>query len=99
MQVVTKFVKSETANTNSISSRSRVLIKSGLSNAEILETIHKEFPAAKTTMACIAWYKSDMRKKGELPKRGEVVRYFAVDADGIETEMTPQEVQDYLASN
>ena len=98
MQVISKIVKSEVA-TNSIGSRSRLLIKTGMSNTAILETIKNEFPHAKTTMACIAWYKSDMRKKGELPKRGEAVRYFTVDADGIETEMSPEAVRDYLASN
>ena len=96
MQVITKIVKSETAAGNSIGSRSRMLIKTGMSNAAILATIHEEFPSAKTTMACIAWYKSDMRKKGELPKRGEVTKYFKVDADGIETEMTAEEIREHL---
>jgi hypothetical protein len=35
-------------------------------NAEILELTLKTFEGSKTTAACIAWYKTDMRKKGLL---------------------------------
>ena len=41
-----------------------------MTNSEILENIQVAFPAAKTSMACIAWYKSDLRKKGMIAKRG-----------------------------
>jgi hypothetical protein len=34
-----------------------------LSNKEILEAVRKEFPKANTSMACIAWYKSDIKRK------------------------------------
>jgi hypothetical protein len=40
------------------------------SNTEVLALVHKVFPEAKTTMACIAWYKTDLRKKGVLPAGG-----------------------------
>jgi hypothetical protein len=36
------------------------------SNAEILELVLKTFEGSKTTPACIAWYKTDLRKKGLL---------------------------------
>src|SRR5207344_1098839 len=36
------------------------------SNSEILELVLKTFEGSKTTPACIAWYKTDMRKKGLL---------------------------------
>ena len=40
-----------------------------MSNTDVLEAVKKQFPAAKTTMACIAWYKSDLRKKKLIPGR------------------------------
>lgn len=43
-----------------------LLLKSTKTNAEILELVAKHFPESKTTAACIAWYKSDLRKKGLL---------------------------------
>lgn len=101
MEVITKevFVKSATASTVSIGSRSRELIKQGLSNAVILQQVHTEFPNAKTTMACIAWYKSDMRKKGLLAPKGMVAKtvYLCVE-DGVEREMTEEEVAEYKES-
>lgn len=47
--------------------RAQILL--GKKNAEILELVQNQFPAAKTTAACIAWYKSDMRKKGMIEKK------------------------------
>jgi hypothetical protein len=43
-----------------------LIMTTTLSNTEILAAVQKEFPAAKTSMACIAWYKSDLRKKNIL---------------------------------
>lgn len=48
---------------------SRDLILKGGTNDEILEQVLKTFPKAKTTKACIAWYKSDLRKKGLLERK------------------------------
>jgi hypothetical protein len=45
-----------------------MMLKSTKSNSEILELVLKLFPEAKTTPACIAWYKTDLRKKGLLPQ-------------------------------
>jgi len=85
MEITTKFVKAESA-TVSIGSKCRELIKLGKTNAEILETIKAEFPAAKTTVACVAWYKSDMRKKGLLAPRGHKTVYVVngVEYDDLE---------------
>jgi hypothetical protein len=44
----------------------QMLLKSTKTNAEILALTLQVFPDAKTTPACIAWYKSDLRKKGLL---------------------------------
>jgi hypothetical protein len=35
------------------------------SNEELLAIVKNEFPNAKTSVNCIAWYKSDMKKKGQ----------------------------------
>ena len=42
--------------------RQRELILTGLDNKAILAKIGKEFPQAGTSMACVAWYRSRMRK-------------------------------------
>jgi hypothetical protein len=49
--------------------RNCVLENSEMKNEEILTKVKEAFPTAKTTYACIAWYKSDMRKKGLIEKR------------------------------
>jgi hypothetical protein len=43
-----------------------LLLKSTKTNAEILALVHKYYEGSSTTMGCIAWYKSDLRKKGLL---------------------------------
>ena len=40
-----------------------------MSNTEILKEVLKKFENAKTSYACIAWYKSDLRKKGLIGAR------------------------------
>lgn len=41
------------------------LLMSGstLGNEQIVALVKQEFPTAETTSACIAWYKSDLKKK------------------------------------
>ena len=46
----------------------RQLLKAKKTTEEILVAVKKEFPKAKTTPASIAWYRSDMKEAGELPK-------------------------------
>ena len=50
----------------------REAIRAGMTNAEALEHVHETFPSARTTMACIQWYRHDLRSKGErvLSARG-----------------------------
>jgi hypothetical protein len=43
-----------------------LILNSTKSNKEILETIHSKFPGCKTSPACIAWYKTKLRKEGKL---------------------------------
>lgn len=38
-------------------------------NQKVLEEVKKLFPSAQTTMACIAWYKSKLRKEGKIDQR------------------------------
>ena len=52
---------------------SNLILTTNKSNTEILAEVRKAFPEAKTTMACVAWYKSDLRKKGKIAKRGAEV--------------------------
>jgi CO dehydrogenase/acetyl-CoA synthase epsilon subunit len=39
-----------------------LLIAGEKTNQEILEILKKEYPEGKTSIACIAWYKSDLKK-------------------------------------
>ena len=48
-----------------ISAVAREAIREGLSNADALAKVKAEFPDANTTTASIAWYRNDLRKKGE----------------------------------
>lgn len=49
--------------------QSLILANPELTNTQILAKVLEVYPTAKTSMACIAWYKSDMRKKGSLAPR------------------------------
>ena len=42
------------------------LILEGLSNKDVLAKVHEHYGNAKTTYACIAWYRNDMKKNGKL---------------------------------
>lgn len=44
-----------------------LILNSTKSNKEILETVHSQFEC-NTSMACIAWYKSKLRKEGKIEK-------------------------------
>jgi hypothetical protein len=52
--------------TTGVGSRCKELIKSGLGNKEVLIKIKEEFPMNNTTYSCVAWYRNDMKQKGEL---------------------------------
>jgi hypothetical protein len=53
--------------------QSLILNNLEMSNTQILEAVKKMYPSAKTSMACIAWYKSDLRKKNLLAKKNQPV--------------------------
>ena len=46
-----------------------ILDQPELSNQQVLDEVKKLFPSAQTTMACIAWYKSKLRKEGKIGAR------------------------------
>jgi hypothetical protein len=52
--------------TQSIGSFARNIIatRSDLTNAQVLALVKEQFKDAKTSLACIAWYKSNMKKTG-----------------------------------
>lgn len=54
--------------------RQCVLENSELKNQEILGKVLEKFPEAKTTISCIAWYKTDMRKKGLIGGRNAMTK-------------------------
>ena len=73
--------------TQSIGSFARNIIatRNELSNAQVLELVKVQFPNAKTSIACIAWYKSNMKKTG-----------FKVEA--VVTERTLEVIQAEIAA-
>lgn len=54
-----------------VGSRAKELIlTTSLTNNEILEIVRKEHPLRKTTYACIAWYRNDLKKNPpEVPEK------------------------------
>ena len=65
------------------------ILTTNLSNTEILAEVIKKFDGAKTTMACIAWYKTKMRKEGKIGAR---VTKAAIEDRGPEGEPTDGDV-------
>jgi hypothetical protein len=47
----------------------QILNNPELSNKQILENVLAKFETAKTSMACIAWYKSKLRADGRIGAR------------------------------
>lgn len=43
-----------------------MILHSDKSNKEILELVHSKFEGCKTSPACIAWYKTKLRKEGKI---------------------------------
>lgn len=52
--------------TTGVGARCKELIKTGLGNKDVLTKIKEEFPMNNTTYSCVAWYRNDMKQKGEL---------------------------------
>lgn len=74
-QAETPETKAPKAPVRNISAVAREAIRAGLSNADALAKVKAEFPDANTTVQSIAWYRNDLRKKGEnfpSPERPKV---------------------------
>lgn len=67
--------------------QSLILNDSTLTNNAVLALVKEKFPSAKTTYACIAWYKSDLRKKGLISKRYEEVVTTVKDENQLELDL------------
>jgi|32_taG_2_1085360.scaffolds.fasta_scaffold01098_4 predicted transcriptional regulator len=48
-----------------IGTAAAAMLRKGMTNQEVLAEIRQRFPTANTTAASVAWYRSDLRKKGE----------------------------------
>jgi len=48
-----------------------LILNSKKTNAEIVTIVKSQFAEAKTTESSVAWYRSDLRKKGLLAKKSE----------------------------
>ena len=46
-----------------------LILHSNKSNSEILEIVKAKFEGCKTSPACIAWYKSKLRKEGLIESK------------------------------
>jgi FtsZ-binding cell division protein ZapB len=86
--------------TQSIGSFARNIIatQATLSNGQVLELVKQQFPNANTSIACIAWYKSNMKKTGYKAEVQQVERTIEViqveiDATKSKLEMLEQELQ------
>ena len=46
-----------------------ILTNPAWTNQQVLDEVKALFPTAQTTMSCIAWYKSKLRKEGKIGQR------------------------------
>jgi hypothetical protein len=77
--------------------RELILADASLTNDAILALVKQKFPVAKTTYACIAWYKSDMRKKGLIAKRVVTVENLDEQMEQLQVQLQKlQELKDSL---
>jgi hypothetical protein len=43
-----------------------MILNTTKSNTQILELVKENYEGCKTSMACVAWYKSKLRKEGKI---------------------------------
>ncbi len=60
-----------------------LILNSSKTNAEILEIVKAQFDGCKTSMACVAWYKTKLRKEGKIDG-GRTQKY--------EAKLTPEQL-------
>jgi len=77
----------------------RDCIRKGMSNKQATEEVKRLIPTAKTTEACIAWYRNDMRKKGEVYKSPRTAGSGKADMSGGDVNQTAQAKAQAKAQN
>lgn len=75
---------------------SNLILTTAKSNTEILAEVKRQFPEAKTTMACIAWYKSNLRKKGLIASKKAVEMTLDEKIEALRTQLEELEAQQEL---
>jgi hypothetical protein len=45
-----------------------LILNTSKSNSDILDVVKEKFPECKTSPACVAWYKTKLRKQGLIAK-------------------------------
>ena len=76
--------------TKSIGSVARGFISANptMKNEEILQLVRNEFPEAKTSIACIGWYKSKMKKEAKLqPEAPRTVEQIEGEIEMLQLEL------------
>ena len=67
-------------------------------NTQILDRVREQFPDAQTSMACIAWYQTDLRKKTKVVpvvEQGPAFGWFQpINTDVEEVVLTDEEVEE-----
>lgn len=64
------------ATQKTIGSVAEGAIRMGATNVEALEAVKSEFPKSKTSMPCIQWYRTKLRKSGApVPTAREARRW------------------------
>lgn len=82
----------------------RLMQSTDMKNPDILTAIQKAFPEAKTTPACIAWYRSDLKKQAKVvpppepaERTAEVIK-AEIEERSAELEELKKELADKLES-
>lgn len=68
--------------TQGVGAFAKTLIQEGLDNKTILERVLAQFPSAKTTTSCIAYYRTAL--KGGIKRKGKAVDPAALEAKAAE---------------
>jgi hypothetical protein len=79
-------------------SKNIIATQSNLSNQEVLDLVLKEFPNAKTSLSCIAWYKSDMKKHNYKVSKFQERTIEVIELELIAANDKVQMLQDELES-
>ena len=68
----------------------------GMASKDVLALVLKDHPGAKTSEKCIAWYKSDLRKRGVIAKKAGGESKYASELAAMDAKL--KEANDKLAA-